>query len=72
MKPVVLVLAGGQSTRLWPLSDKNLIPVMGKPLIRHQLEGLAKFGFQDIIVVGNQPVVDFLAGSGLASKAGPC
>lgn len=42
-KPTVLLLAGGFATRLWPLTEKRakpLLPLAGKALIRHILDGL--------------------------------
>jgi glucose-1-phosphate thymidylyltransferase len=44
-KPTVLLLAGGFATRLWPLTEKRakpLLPLAGKALIRHILDGLPK------------------------------
>lgn len=60
IKPLVLLLAGGQSSRFWPLKEKNTINMMGKPLLIWQLEGLFKLGFKDIVVVGNKAVKDVL------------
>jgi NDP-sugar pyrophosphorylase family protein len=57
-KPVIILLAGGQSSRFWPLQDKNLISIMGQPLLAWQLEQLQGQGFKDIVVVGNNAVVD--------------
>ncbi|MDF2378887.1 MAG: NDP-sugar synthase [Candidatus Gracilibacteria bacterium] len=40
-QPVCLLLAGGFATRLWPLTEKRakpLLPLAGKPLIRHIIE----------------------------------
>jgi glucose-1-phosphate thymidylyltransferase len=42
-KPTVLLLAGGFATRLWPLTEKRakpLLPLAGKALIRHIIDGL--------------------------------
>lgn len=49
----VLVLAGGDSTRFWPLEDKNLFYFLGKPLILHHLEKISKYT-ENIIIVANQ------------------
>lgn len=48
----VLILAGGIGKRMWPIKkNKNLLPFFGKPLIEHQIEGLRKAGFQDLIII---------------------
>jgi NDP-sugar pyrophosphorylase family protein len=53
----VVIMAGGKGTRLKPLTDnthKSLIPVGGKPIIRHLIDHLAGFGFKEIhISVGH-------------------
>ncbi len=53
----VVIMAGGMGTRLKPLTDnthKSLIPVGGKPIIRHLIDHLAAFGFREIhISVGH-------------------
>jgi len=49
----VILLAAGQSTRLDPISDKNLLEFMGKPLIEHQVSALKKAKMRDIVVVTN-------------------
>ena len=39
------ILAGGFATRLWPLTEKRakpLLPLAGKPMITHIVEGLPK------------------------------
>lgn len=50
----VILLAAGQSSRLKPLSDKNLLPFCGKTLIEHQVASLKEVEFNKIIVVGNR------------------
>lgn len=55
MKDVVaLILAGGDSTRLWPLQDKNFIRFSGLPLIYYSIARLVKFGFKNIVIVVNR------------------
>ena len=49
----ILILAGGQSTRFWPLSHKNMLPFLGKPLIQHQLEVFRKYA-DNLVVVSNE------------------
>jgi bifunctional UDP-N-acetylglucosamine pyrophosphorylase/glucosamine-1-phosphate N-acetyltransferase len=49
--PTVILLAGGDSTRLWPLKDKHSLCFLGKPLAYYSLQQLEKAGFKKIIVV---------------------
>lgn len=53
MPEQVVILAAGRSSRFWPLNKehKSLIKILGKPLILHTIEALAKKGLKDIIVV---------------------
>ena len=48
-----VILAGGESSRFWPLNQKHksLIKVMGKPLIWYTLENLRKAGMKDLIII---------------------
>jgi len=48
-----LVLAAGRSKRMQPVGDKNFLNFLGKPLIQHQMELLARNGLTEIIVVGS-------------------
>jgi len=48
-----MILAAGRGERMRPLSDvtpKPLLEAGGKPLIRWQIEALARAGFRDIVV----------------------
>jgi mannose-1-phosphate guanylyltransferase/phosphomannomutase len=48
-----VVMAGGEGTRLRPLTSnqpKPMVPIVGKPCMEHILELLAEHGFQDVIV----------------------
>ncbi|HWV30818.1 MAG TPA: sugar phosphate nucleotidyltransferase [Dyadobacter sp.] len=53
----IIIMAGGKGTRLKPLTDsthKSLIPVGGKPIIRHIIDHLTLSGFREIhISVGH-------------------
>lgn len=49
----ILILAGGDSTRFWPLQDKLFFSFLGKPLILHQIEQLTKYG-ELLTVVANK------------------
>ncbi len=48
----VLLILAGRSRRFWPLSEKSLFPICGKPLLGHQLTRLREAGFDDITLVG--------------------
>ena len=51
--PVTAILAGGLATRLGTLagkSPKSLMVVGGEPFVAHQLRGLAKQGFVDVVI----------------------
>lgn len=48
-----MLLAAGRGSRLAPLTDstpKPLLPVQGKPLIRWQLEALARAGVEEVVI----------------------
>lgn len=50
----VAILAGGQGTRLASRSGKlpkPMVPLMGKPVLQHQIELCRKHGFRDIAVL---------------------
>lgn len=50
-----LLLVAGQSKRFWPLVEKPLFPVCGKPLLTHVVDRLKKGGCgDDIVFVGSQ------------------
>ncbi|HEU5396598.1 MAG TPA: HAD-IIIA family hydrolase [Verrucomicrobiae bacterium] len=52
MSRQLLILAGGQGTRLKErLGDlpKPMIPIAGKPLLEHQVELAKKYGFRDLL-----------------------
>ncbi|OGG26759.1 hypothetical protein A2960_01135 [Candidatus Gottesmanbacteria bacterium RIFCSPLOWO2_01_FULL_39_12b] len=53
-KIVTLILAGGDSSRFWPLRDKHFIKFLDKPLICYSISQLIKFGFTDIVIVVSQ------------------
>ena len=50
----VALLAGGESTRFWPLSSKNEMVFLGKPLLLWHFEQLQRLGFSDVTVVVNE------------------
>ena len=48
-----VVMAGGEGTRLRPLTSnqpKPMVPIVGKPCMEHILELLQKHGFEDVVV----------------------
>lgn len=49
----ILILAGGDSTRFWPLENKIFFSFLGKPLILYQIEELLKYG-KTITVVASK------------------
>lgn len=51
--PLLVVLAGGASSRLWPLEEKSLIKFMGQTLLNLQLERFAKLGMEEAVIVAN-------------------
>lgn len=63
--PALIILAGGSSSRLWPLREKSLLKFLGKPLLELQLEVYVKLGFRNVVVVCNpdnhDPVREILA-----------
>ena len=49
-----IILAGGQGTRLYPLTkvtNKHLLPIAGEPMIYYPLRKLTEAGIKDIMVV---------------------
>lgn len=50
----ILILAGGDSSRFWPLKDKIIYGFLGKPLIIFQIEELLKYGESVTVVASNK------------------
>jgi mannose-1-phosphate guanylyltransferase / phosphomannomutase len=49
----IMFLAAGMGTRLKPLTDhmpKCMVPVMGKPLLEHNIVWARQYGFSDVII----------------------
>lgn len=59
-----MILAAGIGKRLRPLTlekPKHMLPVGGKPILQHTIEGLSKIGIEDIFIVVNykkQMIID--------------
>ena len=51
--PVLIILAGGASSRMWPLREKSLIKFGEQPLLLTQLRRYAALGFKEAVIVGN-------------------
>ena len=48
-----LILAGGDSTRFWPLQEKTFFSFLGKPLILFQIEELVKY-CEKVTIIANK------------------
>jgi UDP-N-acetylglucosamine diphosphorylase / glucose-1-phosphate thymidylyltransferase / UDP-N-acetylgalactosamine diphosphorylase / glucosamine-1-phosphate N-acetyltransferase / galactosamine-1-phosphate N-acetyltransferase len=53
MPPVLIVLAGGRASRMWPIKEKSLLRFGTEPLLVSQLQGYRKLGFKRVIIVAN-------------------
>ncbi len=69
----VVILAGGEGTRLRPLTHKvpkPMVKVSGKPFLQYQLELIKSYGLTDVLILaaylGNQIEDYFGNGSDLA------
>ncbi|MDL1902606.1 hypothetical protein FBR02_17785 [Anaerolineae bacterium CFX9] len=51
--PFLVVLAGGVSSRMWPVREKSLLRFGPDPLLVSQLRRMQKLGFTDVIIVAN-------------------
>jgi len=50
----VLLLGAGRSKRMKPITDKNFLNFLGKPLIEHQLNLIKNAGIDEVIIVGGE------------------
>lgn len=51
--PVLIILAGGASSRMWPLREKSLLRFGAQPLLTGQLQRYRALGFRQAVVVAN-------------------
>ena len=65
--PILIILAGGASSRMWPLREKSLIKFMQAPLLLMQLRRYESLGFSDAVLVGNPHNIDDLRAIGAQS-----
>lgn len=49
-----LILVAGQSKRFWPLNEKPLFPICGKPLLTHVVDRLKEAGCDDLVFIGSK------------------
>ncbi len=52
--PVLIILAGGASSRMWPLREKSLLRFGTEPLLISQLRRYQALGFTEAVVVANR------------------
>lgn len=54
-KPLIVILAGGIGKRFEPfVTNKTLVPILGKPLIQYTLEMLERVGCTEVLLPTNQ------------------
>jgi NDP-sugar pyrophosphorylase family protein len=58
--PVLIILAGGASSRMWPLREKSLLRFGNTPLLLYQLQRYLSLGFEQVVLVGNPENADTL------------
>lgn len=51
--PILVVLAGGASSRMWPLREKSLIRFGAHPLLAEQFSRYAALGFREAVLVAS-------------------
>ncbi len=65
-KPTILILAGGENSRFFPLNTtthKGALTLLGKPLVIRTLENLEKHGFPHVVMIVSKKDFD---GNGLS------
>ncbi|MCC6803978.1 MAG: NTP transferase domain-containing protein [Anaerolineae bacterium] len=56
--PILVVLAGGASSRMWPLREKLLLRFGTEPLLVSQLRRFQTFGLQEAVVIASPSNVE--------------
>jgi UDP-N-acetylglucosamine diphosphorylase / glucose-1-phosphate thymidylyltransferase / UDP-N-acetylgalactosamine diphosphorylase / glucosamine-1-phosphate N-acetyltransferase / galactosamine-1-phosphate N-acetyltransferase len=51
--PTLIILAGGASSRMWPLREKSLLRFGDEPLLLSQLRTYESLGLHEVVIVGN-------------------
>jgi len=51
--PILIILAGGASSRMWPLREKSLLRFGTESLLVSQLQRYRALGFQEAVIVAN-------------------
>ncbi|MCL4248667.1 MAG: NTP transferase domain-containing protein [Anaerolineae bacterium] len=51
--PILIILAGGASSRMWPLREKSLLRFGTEPLLFVQLRRYQALGFHEIVIISN-------------------
>ena len=51
--PTLIVLAGGASSRMWPIREKSLLRFGAEPLLSAQLKRYAALGIREAVIVAN-------------------
>ena len=52
-QPILIILAGGASSRMWPIREKSLLRFGTEPLLISQLQSYRKLGFKRAVIVAN-------------------
>jgi bifunctional UDP-N-acetylglucosamine pyrophosphorylase/glucosamine-1-phosphate N-acetyltransferase len=51
--PILIILAGGASSRMWPLREKSLLRFGTEPLLFAQLRRYQALGFSEVVIVAH-------------------
>ena len=68
-----MILAGGLSTRLYPLTldvPKPLVPVLDRPVVDHVINYLSAHGVDDIVISKKHKTRDYVILRELKTKKG--
>lgn len=63
----ILILAGGDGTRFWPLTKKSYFSFLGQPLLKRQINNLIKFS-ENLYIVVNSNDLDLINRINLKQK----